>query len=84
MAQELHIVPLVRWISVLTNNDYSGSLGLNLYKTLRHAYYWGMANYNTSIPLLINHQLQAGLGIGRCLLEGLYTAAERRRCHQII
>jgi len=50
--------------AVLTNNDYSGSLAFNLYKGIRHSYYWGMANYNTSIPLLINHQLQAGLGIG--------------------
>jgi hypothetical protein len=50
--------------AMLTNNDYSGSLAFNLYKGIRHSYYWGMANYNTSIPLLINHQLQAGLGIG--------------------
>ena len=50
--------------AVLTNDDYSSSLALNIYKGLPHSYYWGMANYNTSIPLLINHQLQTGLGIG--------------------
>jgi hypothetical protein len=55
--------------AVLTNNDFSSSLALNLYKTLRHSYYWGMANYNTSVPLLINKQLQAGVGIGYNLID---------------
>jgi hypothetical protein len=54
---------------VLTNDDYSSSLSFNLYKGLPHSYYWGMANYNTSIPLLINHQLQTGFGIGYNVLD---------------
>ncbi|MBS1606249.1 MAG: DUF481 domain-containing protein [Bacteroidetes bacterium] len=70
MAKKSATVDLMNsWIygkqnAVLTNNDYSGSLAFNLYKAIRHAYFWGMANYNTSIPLQINHQLQAGLGVG--------------------
>lgn len=56
--------------AVLTNNDYSASLSFNLYKSnFKHAYYWGMANYNTSIPLLINHQLQTGLGVGYNVID---------------
>ncbi|MBS1662383.1 MAG: DUF481 domain-containing protein [Bacteroidetes bacterium] len=54
---------------VLTNNDFSSSLTFNLYKSLQHFYYWGMANYNTSIPLLINHQGQAGLGVGYNVID---------------
>ena len=50
--------------AVLTNSDYSSSLAFNLYKGIRHSYYWGMANYNKSLPLQINRQLQTGVGIG--------------------
>jgi hypothetical protein len=49
---------------VLSNNDFSSTLDMGLYKTLRHFYYWGMATYNHSVPLMINHQLQTGLGPG--------------------
>jgi hypothetical protein len=55
--------------AVLTNNDFSSSLDLGLYKTLKHFYYWGMANYTTSKSLLINHQLQTGLGPGYNLID---------------
>ncbi len=57
--------------AVKTNDDYSSSLAFNLYKlrVLEHSYFWGMANYNTSIPLLINHQMQAGVGIGYNVLD---------------
>ena len=50
--------------AVLTNNDFSSTLDMGLYKTLRHFYYWGMATYNHSVALMINNQLQAGLGPG--------------------
>jgi len=49
---------------VLTNDDLSSTLDLGLYKTLRHFFYWGLATYNHSLPLLINHQLQTGFGPG--------------------
>ncbi len=54
---------------VLTNNDLTSTLDFGLYKTLRHFYYWGMATYNHSVPLMINHQLQAGLGPGYNIVD---------------
>lgn len=49
--------------TVLTNNDFSSALDFNLYKSLPHFYYWGLANYTSSYSLKQNHQLQSGLGI---------------------
>ena len=54
---------------VLTNNDFSSTLDLGLFKTLKHFYYWGMATYNHSIPLLINNQLQTGFGPGYNIVD---------------
>ena len=54
---------------LLTNNDVTTTLDFNLYKTLQHFYYWGLATYNTSISLLINHQLQTGLGGGYNIID---------------
>jgi hypothetical protein len=54
---------------VLTNNDLTSTLDLGLFKTLRHFYYWGMATYNHSIPLMINNQLQTGLGPGYNIVD---------------
>jgi hypothetical protein len=53
----------------LTNNDYSSSVDFNLYKAVPHAYYWGLANYNTSYSLKINSQLLAGGGIAYSILD---------------
>lgn len=47
----------------LTNNDFSSTIDFNLYKAIPHAYYWGLASYNTSYSLKINKQLLAGGGI---------------------
>lgn len=55
--------------AALTNNDFSSTLDMGLYKTLRHFYYWGMATYNHSVPLMINHQLQTGLGPGYNIVD---------------
>jgi hypothetical protein len=55
--------------TLLTNKDFSTTADVDLYKTLRHFYYWGLVTYNTSISLLINHQLQTGLGPGYNLLD---------------
>lgn len=49
--------------NTLTNNDLSSALDFNLYKTLPHFYYWGLANYTSSYSLKQNHQLQGGLGL---------------------
>ena len=48
---------------VLTNNDFSSSLDLNLYKTFPNFFYWGLVNYNTSFSLKIRNQLLAGGGV---------------------
>jgi hypothetical protein len=53
----------------LTNNDYSSSVEFNLYKAIPHAYFWGLANYNTSYSLKINSQLLAGGGIAYSILD---------------
>jgi hypothetical protein len=55
--------------AVLTNNDFLSGLDFNLYKTLKHFYYWGMGNYEKSFSLKINHRLQAGLGIGYNVID---------------
>jgi hypothetical protein len=54
---------------ILTNNDVTATLDFDLYKTLQHFYYWGLATYNTSISLMINHQLQTGLGAGYNIID---------------
>jgi hypothetical protein len=46
----------------LTNNDFTSTLDFNLYKTITHFYYWGLANYDKSYSLKINNRLQAGIG----------------------
>jgi hypothetical protein len=53
----------------ITNNDFSSTLDFNLYKTLPHFFYWGLANYNTSYSLKINNQLLAGAGIAYSILD---------------
>ncbi|RFZ94405.1 DUF481 domain-containing protein [Mucilaginibacter conchicola] len=53
----------------LTNNDFSSSLDFNLYKSIPHFYYWGLANYNTSYSLKINNQLLTGAGIAYSIFD---------------
>lgn len=47
----------------LTNNDFSSTLDFNLYNSQSKFFYWGLANYNTSVSLKINNQLLAGAGV---------------------
>jgi hypothetical protein len=48
---------------VISNNDFTTSLDFDVFKgDSAHFYYWGLANYVTSVSLKINNQLQAGLG----------------------
>lgn len=55
--------------SQLTNNDFSSSLDFNLYSSVPHFFYWGLANYNTSKSLKINNQLLAGAGIAYSIYD---------------
>lgn len=48
----------------LTNNDFYSGLNFDLLKNLQRLYYWGLATFTTSYSLKINHQFQAGAGIG--------------------
>src|SRR5690606_15609148 len=47
----------------LTNNDFSSSLDVNLYKTFPNFFYWGLLNYNTSFSLKIRNQMLTGAGV---------------------
>jgi hypothetical protein len=53
----------------LTNNDFTSTLDFNLYKTLPHFYYWGLANFDKSFSLKINQRLQVGLGVAYNVLD---------------
>lgn len=53
----------------ITNNDYTGTLDFNLYKTFPHFYYWGLGNYTTSLSLKIDNQYQYGVGIAYNFLD---------------
>jgi len=50
--------------SRLTNNDFSTALNVDYLKNRQRLYYWGLVTFTTSYSLKINHQLQAGAGIG--------------------
>ncbi|OKS87625.1 DUF481 domain-containing protein [Mucilaginibacter polytrichastri] len=48
---------------IISNNDFATSLDFNLLRNdSARFYYWGLANYTTSVSLKINNQLQAGTG----------------------
>jgi len=47
----------------LTNNDFTLSSNVNLYRHFTDFYYWGLVNYTTSYSLNIKSQGQAGIGI---------------------
>jgi hypothetical protein len=53
----------------LTNNDFTSTLDFNLYKTLPHFYYWGLANFDKSFSLKINQRVQVGLGVAYNVLD---------------
>jgi hypothetical protein len=53
----------------LTNNDFSSSLDFNLYSSVPHFFYWGLATYNTSRSLKINNQLLAGAGVAYSIYD---------------
>jgi hypothetical protein len=53
----------------LTNNDYTGTLDFNFYKTFPHFYYWGLVNFTSSLSLKIKSQAQNGLGLAYRLID---------------
>lgn len=53
----------------VTNNDVVATLDFNVYKLFPHAYYWGFANYTSSVSLKINNQYQAGAGIAYNIID---------------
>ena len=53
----------------LTNNDFNSTLDFNLYKTLPHFYYWGLAGFISSFSLKINEQVQSGLGVAYRVID---------------
>jgi len=53
----------------LTNNDFNSTLDFNLFKTLSHFYYWGLAGYTKSYSLKINNRLQAGAGFAYNIID---------------
>ena len=58
-------------LNVLSNNDYTSVIDFNLYKTLRHFYYWGLGTYDKSYSLKIENRFQGGIGVG-------YNAVDRK------
>lgn len=57
----------------LTNNDFVSTLDFNLYKGPPHFFYWGLANYTTSVSLKINDQLQTGAGVAYSVIDRQYA-----------
>jgi hypothetical protein len=55
--------------ALTTNNDFTTTLDFNLYNQKGNFYYWGLANYTTSLSLRINRQLQSGLGVAYNLVN---------------
>lgn len=53
----------------LVNNDFNSSLDFNIYKTLPHFYYWGLASYTSSYSLKIYNQAQVGAGIAYNIVD---------------
>lgn len=53
----------------ITNNDYTGTLDFNLYKTFKNFYYWGLGTYTTSVSLKVNNQYQYGVGVAYSVFD---------------
>lgn len=53
----------------LTNNDFSSTLYADVNTGVKHLYYWGLLNYNTSYSLKISDQLLAGAGLAYDLID---------------
>jgi hypothetical protein len=56
-------------LSTLSNNDVYSGLDFSWYKTIPHFYYWGLASYEKSYSLKINHRVQSGAGVGYNIVD---------------
>jgi len=63
--------------SGLTNNDFSSIVDFNLLKSVSKFYYWGLASYDRSFSLKIDHRVQAGFGPG-------YTVVNTRKVYLVV
>jgi hypothetical protein len=53
-----------------TNNDYTALLDFNVFgKKQQRFYYWGLATYDKSYSLKINHRMQTGLGLAYSFMD---------------
>lgn len=52
-----------------TNNDFTNALDVNLYRTFKNFYYWGLATYDKSFSLKINDRFQVGVGVAYNIIE---------------
>ncbi|WP_276481135.1 DUF481 domain-containing protein [Paraflavitalea pollutisoli] len=48
----------------LTNNDFTSALNVDYLKNKQKLYYWGLLTFTSSYSLKIDHQFQAGAGLG--------------------
>lgn len=55
--------------NALSNNDFSSIADVNLFKSDKHVYYWGLANYEKSYSLKINYRIQSGIGVGYYVID---------------
>ncbi len=53
----------------LTNNDVSSFWDINFYPDKKRYYYWGLASYEKSYSLKVNHRLQAGAGAAYNIID---------------
>lgn len=52
-----------------TNNDFTSTVDVDLFKNIKRFYYWGLAGYERSFSLKIDNRLQAGAGVGYKLVD---------------
>ncbi len=48
----------------LSNNDFASAFNADFLKNQQRVYYWGLGSFLSSFSLKVNHQVQAGGGIG--------------------
>ena len=53
----------------LTNNDFVSIADVNLFRSERHIYYWGLVNYEKSYSLKTNYRFQSGAGFGYYVID---------------
>jgi Protein of unknown function, DUF481 len=54
---------------IKTNSDFSSSVDFDYWRPKSKLYYWGLATFDKSYSLKINHRIQGGLGIGYTIVN---------------